>query len=44
MKASIRKRMGEEGFMPDSRFARVSRSAMEGDSSWRGEVNWHACR
>ena len=36
--------MGDKVVTPDSRLMRLSRSAMEGDSSWRGEVNWHACK
>ncbi len=34
MKDSMRRRMGEEGVMPDSRLERVSRSAMVGASSF----------
>lgn len=34
MKASIRRRMGDVGVMPDSRLERVSRSAIVGVSSF----------
>lgn len=43
MKASIRRRIGDEEFMPDSRLAIVSRSEVEEASvSCSGEENWHA--
>ncbi len=38
MKDSMRRRMGEVGVMPDSRFERVSRSAMVGASSRSGSM------
>ena len=41
----MRRRIGDEGFMPDSRLMIVSRSEMEDASEARsGGVSWHACR